>query len=214
MKKRSDFTLVELMVVIVIIAVLAAMALPILSIVIANLRNTSCQNNLRTMHKALTSYAAANNNRIPAASRTNDMKTRWMYSLTRFESEKMLVCPADENADDRGDMTRDGQGFLNPPYGYNRHFGTNGGESGPDRPLPSFKNPSRTLVIGDVEKYLLGGSGASKNYRLLGRHSEHANVLLLDGTVINDYPVNIEESPDNQNDPYIFEPFSTKNQNK
>lgn len=64
---KSAFTLVELLVVIAVIAILAALLLPALSQVKAQVRRTTCLNNLKQINLAFQLYAGANDDTLPAA---------------------------------------------------------------------------------------------------------------------------------------------------
>lgn len=203
---RQSFTLIELMIVILIIAVLAALLFPLLGAVIEGSRNTACQNNLRTMYQGVMAYANDHNGCIPAASNTADAKKGWTYDLAKYIAPKAFICPSDNNTD-RGEMTEEGTGFENPPYGYNNSFGTSNGSFGPDRSQSTFKNPEKTVLIADVEKFMVGGRSAPEDNRIKERHREMGNVLFLDGHVESNKREFFEESKNEPDNPYIFQPF-------
>lgn len=215
MKKTSAFTLLELLISITVIAILVAISLPFFSSVLENARSVTCQNNLKEMHKALIAYKTSNNDCIPAASNSADRKKRWTYDLYRFSgSTKIYECPCDEWAGtERGTVQPDEKGFEDPAYGYNSALGTSNGPFGPDRPIAGFKNPGKTIMIADVDKFMVGGKSASENNRIKERHNDKGNVLFLNGNVISDKREVFESSPDNTLDPYIFEPFKKSTTN-
>ena len=91
MKRRTAFTLVELLVVITIIAILVAILLPAVQRVRTSARSTQSKNHLAQMGKAMKNFEGLGHGNLKIAA--------WQETLTPFadESDKIFVDPADTN---------------------------------------------------------------------------------------------------------------------
>ena len=101
-KRRSGFTLVELLIVIGVIVVLIALLLPSVASVRARARTAECQSNLTQLGLALN---AANRNRS-----TPVRSSSWAADIAPFlegENEELFVCPADFQAENRNAEEQD-----------------------------------------------------------------------------------------------------------
>ena len=83
MKKKSGFTLVEIMIVVAIIALLAAIAIPSFVSARTKSQTSACKNNLRQIDGAKDQYALENNNTAPAT----------VAALVSDYIKKTPVCP-------------------------------------------------------------------------------------------------------------------------
>lgn len=121
-RRASAFTLVELLIVIIIIAILMSILLPAVSKMREAGKQVACMSNLRQLGAAMMSYAADNDNYLPATSQLapNEDPSDWIWwqpdrvalypdpttllrksSLSRYLSLTatnvgMLQCPSDE----------------------------------------------------------------------------------------------------------------------
>ena len=101
-KRRSGFTLVELLIVIGVIVVLIALLLPSVASVRARARSVEAQSNLAQLGLALN---AANRNRSTPVMHTDSDGILWTKQIQPFlegENEALFVSPADPNAAKRG----------------------------------------------------------------------------------------------------------------
>ena len=101
-KRRSGFTLVELLIVIGVIVVLIALLLPSVASVRARARSVEAQSNLAQLGLALN---AANRNRSTPVMHTDSDGILWTKQIQPFlegENEALFVSPADPNAEERG----------------------------------------------------------------------------------------------------------------
>src|SRR5579864_6739269 len=70
-RRRSGFTLLELLLVIAIIVLLASILLPVVSKARESARRTACMNNLRQISQAVLAYVSDNDGAFPFAAAAN-----------------------------------------------------------------------------------------------------------------------------------------------
>jgi type II secretory pathway pseudopilin PulG len=90
MRKRTAFTLVELLVVIGVIVILMGMLLPALNRAREAAHRANCLSNLRQVHLAFTYYAAANHDQVPIGYRA-DLNEKQFNSMMYSGTKKTLV---------------------------------------------------------------------------------------------------------------------------
>ncbi len=90
LKSRQSFTLIELMVVIAIIGILIGFLAPGAMKLREKARRSKCQNNLRQIYLALSSYRDENKERYPAS--LDELYDRYIDDLEVFK------CPSSPNA--------------------------------------------------------------------------------------------------------------------
>jgi len=98
MRRRSAFTLVEVLVVIAIIGLLIALLLPAIASARAAARRTQCASNLRQIGLAIHEHANAHNGHFPwNVHHNNDVAQSWMYTLMPYAQnvDVIRICPDD-----------------------------------------------------------------------------------------------------------------------
>lgn len=197
-KKRSAFTLIELLAVIAILAVLTAILIPTLSKIRAKSTSSACVSNLRQLANGFLLYAADNNNTWPNP--RNDEGLQWsgvgifpyVYpELARAHPRyrnavlkgTVFVCPAstDEFMEELGFSGSDLKNNIIRGYAINRELP----DRGDNIKLPlAVKNPARTALLMDCVNYAV-------SYPLIDtklkqgaqRHGGNINILFCDGHV-------------------------------
>ncbi len=101
MKKRSGFTLTELLVVLAVIAALAGISYPIARSAIAKSREAACLTRLGGLGIALESYLQDHNRFLPSmaigrASKNEDVPVLDTVLLPYVENPEAFRCPADQ----------------------------------------------------------------------------------------------------------------------
>ena len=172
-RKKHEFTLIELLIVIAIIAILAAMLLPALKQAQEKAKSSLCISNHRQNAIAMLMYTNDHNQRFVPwqinfnGSFTHGYNWAWiMYNLHYLPASKTLLCPsakheflngynptnATDLASDRGPWAL---GYID--YGYSRGFigGTEGyadGRSNATHISGTAKDPSNKLMMLDVTR--------------------------------------------------------------
>jgi len=149
-RRKSGFTLVEILVVVVIIVVLVVASGMIYQGSMAAAKRAKCGSNMRQLGIGLIAYAQENNGRLPATqhSQAHGSEDSWVFALQDFfggEIDEVRICPADPLGPERArnnassyvlnDFLDSGatDAFGNPRPGH----GT----------LNSIRHPSRTMML-------------------------------------------------------------------
>jgi prepilin-type N-terminal cleavage/methylation domain-containing protein/prepilin-type processing-associated H-X9-DG protein len=90
-RRHAGFTLVELLIVIGIIAVLISMLLPMVAKVREQGKQVACMANLRALGSAMLSYAADNDNYLPATSRTGPPANQQPYDWVWWQPNRVSI---------------------------------------------------------------------------------------------------------------------------
>jgi prepilin-type N-terminal cleavage/methylation domain-containing protein len=113
MRRRTAFTLVELLVVIGIIAVLIGMLLPALNKAREHSRRVACLSNLRSVHQMFVIYAQSNKDQIPIGVSGNEYQYNYviwrdlgvgryqafglLHMMGLMQDPRVFYCPGDES---------------------------------------------------------------------------------------------------------------------
>ena len=201
--ESSGFTLIEMLVVIAVITLLLSILILALRRAREQARRLACANNLRQSGLALTMYASANENKLPAFK--DDGAGGWLIDVPIKASESMIqygcnpdtfYCPSNK-------------GLTNPPLNPAEHwvshpwrvtgyfwlmqFGLEWREKDPnnvflaeiDVPRASERELVTDLVFsknGDFIK-VWSGSNYFRTNHVSGRKPSGGNILLCDGSV-------------------------------
>lgn len=99
--KQTNFTIIELLVVIGIIGLLAAIMFPVLNKVRMNAKKSSCLNNLHQIGVAVTAYVNEYDGHLPTCLRTpaslDDPFS--VVNIIKIDSKSIYKCPGDRKAD-------------------------------------------------------------------------------------------------------------------
>lgn len=201
LKPGAGFTLLELLTVLAVISILAALLIPGAKAMTERSKSVKCQNNLRQIGAALISYAADNNQTLPAnqawASQDNAW---WCWELNPYLGvaegttfNPAYLCPSSPYSDRPGDHS------WNMSYAYSLSEAANGLR------MPAIVRPSNFFLCGDTTQQ----TGARSAGHILQypqnqivtpvafdndtngtqwgwvrfRHSQAANMLFADGHV-------------------------------
>lgn len=104
-KRKSGFTLVEILVVITIIAVLTACSVVMLRNIRDSARMTTCASNMRQIGVAMQLHADDHQGSYPDTSHTAEAGESWIYQLESYlgKFDDIRICPADPAAELRRD---------------------------------------------------------------------------------------------------------------
>lgn len=205
----SDFTLIELLIVIAIIAILAGMLLPALKAAREKARTTQCVNNIRQIGSAAYMYLNDYQEYFPPSSPLAAMEPSLKdytgidpdkYSASKnYFDHKIWACPNDTYRIEKCKS----EGFIAGSYAQNFYMRSNpdAASHGYTR-LPQIKSPSKKIYSTDAgyydglgsarpwigvkissNSYPYKKSGADINAGTFFRHQENTPVLWLSGSV-------------------------------
>jgi prepilin-type N-terminal cleavage/methylation domain-containing protein/prepilin-type processing-associated H-X9-DG protein len=102
-RKRTAFTLVELLVVVAIVGILVALLLPAVQAAREAARRTACANNLRQVGLSVIQYCDDHGGAFPKTTHDTDVAECWIYTLAPYleNVDEVRICPSDLKADER-----------------------------------------------------------------------------------------------------------------
>lgn len=211
-RRKSGFTLIEILVVIAIIAIIAAILFPVFGSARENARRAACQSNMRQIGMAFMQYAQDYNDRLPSVSDAmasdgarntwnpfnkfvggNEGKTDFKMGESTLQpylkATQIFVCPSDDLGEENG-LSYSSNACVNysattpaAPSG-TLHRG---------RKLSAFQNTTQWALL--VEEAISFNNRSTDTttddgYYLLqagngmsARHAEGSNVSFIDGHV-------------------------------
>ena len=210
-KKRSGFTLVELLVVIVIIAALAALSFTVLPRMMRKAKASEALSNLRQIAPLLTTYATDHSMMLPAAENNEVIvdgvasRLQWTGVCLNLLFPDVAVTEFDRKAwwDQNKPFLKNplfkGWTPTNPGYALNEMIAENADAaretpSGTELlnfsvPLAAISEPARTpwIAPSEITRYRLDSAGDANTFRTGGRQNllvdGKLSVLFVDGHV-------------------------------
>lgn len=102
-RKRSAFTLIEILVVVAIIGILAAILFPVFARARENARRASCMNNMKQIAIGLQLYMESYDRRFPAQEEGGEGDAGWALELAEIiKNDAVFQCPSEENSWEEG----------------------------------------------------------------------------------------------------------------
>jgi prepilin-type processing-associated H-X9-DG protein/prepilin-type N-terminal cleavage/methylation domain-containing protein len=205
MKKRKEFTLVELLVVIAVIAILASMLLPALNKARNTAKKMKCVNNVKQIVMAALNYAVDFKGWVPYGEGSSnylfnsstakgglanylDIPAKY-YDWGKV-APQISMCPMGGN-DGTHSLTRN-NAYPNFSYGLNKYLGTYSTDRTLNQTIYQVKNASQRLLLSEIgidgwKNLDQPGNGTSVNWRGLVsfKHDRTVNIGFVDGHVAN-----------------------------
>ena len=189
MKRRMNFTLVELLVVIAMIAILASMLLPALNRARDTAKSIGCSNNLRQLGLGAQQYAGDNQDTIvPAKSNTEswmDLIVKSLYgtNIVYLKKPDIVICPLEKKPFKPGASSSE-DCFAYGEYAINACLAGRGEENGKTRKIHSvYQSSGAVLAVDNARTRSYSVDYAVDLYIDFIRHGLATNVLFLDGHV-------------------------------
>lgn len=196
-RKKSAFTLVEILVGIAILAVLAAILIPAVQGVIQRSNQSKSVSNVRQIFQGLQTYAIDNEQQWPGVLSQSGGQGNWMLELRQFLygdapsglarhidtfRDTIFESPAAEDELLNRLGTRPTSAFLYG-YGMNQHLPTAGGSENSRKPVwPSLiQDPTRALVVIDNANATAGANRFNSMERVTGRYEGQLSAVFADG---------------------------------
>ena len=198
MKRKTMFTLIELLMVIAIIAILASLLLPALSKAKEKAREIHCSGNLKQIAPAVLMYTLDYNGWMPL-SYTAASQMSWVGRIASYlKNDETFACTAGRSQlykvfaseSKTNYMYAENLGFIDAAWGWP----TANPNCGPRRMDKCKKHSECAMVIDGRDAsmgkvmFLIGNVSAAGNYAEL-RHSTSINVLFADGHIRKDSPL-------------------------
>lgn len=155
-RRRTAFTLVEILVVISIIGLLIGLLLPAIQQTRLAARKVECANNLRQIGIAIHMFSNSHSGRFPQSSHgSSRLESSWIYTLAPYmeDVDQVRICPEDPRADER--LADKGTSYV-----LNEYLCV----SGPDQALNlhRLKGTTRTIMVFTASDR--GGVGTSEDH--------------------------------------------------
>lgn len=202
MRRRTMFTLVELLVVVAVISILMAMLLPALSSAKSKGQEIACRSNLKQLGLVAMSYSGDYDNWCISGVISGGIWTNTLRNLDYFKSDKMMKCPS-EPVFNIANTNRVNYGVNHGTFGaWVGHANEipqrmqSISKFGRDSSLLYFIDTPpttyKTVGIGfssDTSAYVSPDGGiypiiaGSSNYPIYVRHNLRANAAIFDGHV-------------------------------
>ncbi len=193
-RRRSGFSLIEILATLAVIGILAAILIPVVSRIRSSAENVTCTSNLRELGSGLINFAQENNGDLPLSIQPNPkdpdsgVTVSWqvlmMWQLevpfAQRGDKSIFICPSHR---------------LTYPQDAYRTYALNLAGAPPTEDAPrlfTLSDPAKTALVVEsrhesngagyvsLSRSIFGGGG---KHRLDYRHDGHMNMVMADGHV-------------------------------